>query len=73
MSGGSTLARIREIRSLTNQSWSNLKKAVRALQDKPHEPFGTKNVEASSKSVTRRILRETGLSLRRLEDVLESF
>lgn len=46
-----------EIRLKTNQSWSNLYKAVRAMQDKTHEPFGTKNVENNSKSVVRRILK----------------
>jgi len=68
-----TRARIREIRSRTNQSWLNLEKAVRALQGKPHDAFGTKNVEASSKSVIRRILKETGLDLGQLEEVLDSF
>jgi len=45
------------IRTQTNRSWSNLYKAARALQDKTHESFGTKNVENNSKSVVRRILK----------------
>ena len=45
------------IRTATNQSWKNLYKGVRLLQGKSHEPFGTKNVENSSKSTIRKILR----------------
>ena len=60
-------ARIREIRKSTNQSWSNLGKAVLSLQGKPHEPFGTRNVKATARSVVRRIARETGLDLVALE------
>ena len=60
-------SRIREIRRTTNQSWSNLLKAVLSLQGKPHKPFGTPNVQASAKSVLRRIQRETGLDLLTLE------
>ena len=60
-SGDEIDARIREIRKSTNQSWSNLRKAVLSLQGKPHEPFGTRNVEATARSVVRRIGRETGL------------
>ena len=60
-------SRIREIRRTTNQSWSNLLKAALSLQEKPHEPFGTPNVQASAKSVLRRIQRETGLDLPTLE------
>ncbi|MCY4501841.1 MAG: hypothetical protein OXE57_09810 [Alphaproteobacteria bacterium] len=59
--------RIREIRRTTNQSWSNLLKAALSLQGKPHKPFGTPNVQASAKSVLRRIQRETGLDLPTLE------
>ena len=59
--------RIREIRRTTNQSWSNLLKAALSLQGKPHDPFGTPNVQASAKSVLRRIQRETGLDLPTLE------
>lgn len=38
-----------------------------SLQGKPHEPFGTRNVEATARSVVRRIGRETGLDLVDLE------
>ena len=66
-SGDEIDARIRGIRKSTNQSWSNLRKAVLSLQGKPHEPFGTRNVEATARSVVRRIGRETGLGLVALE------
>ena len=65
-----TWDQIKEIRTRTHRSWSNICKAIRALQGKPHGPFGTKHVEASSKSTVRRILRETKLSLPRLEALL---
>lgn len=66
-----TLKRIRAIRKQRHQSWSNICKAVRAMQAKAHEPFGTDNVAASSKSTVRRIVRETNLNLPQLETLLE--
>ena len=63
--------RIREIKSQTHQSWSNIWKAVRELQGLEHEPFGTANVESSAKSCVRRIQRETGLTLPQLEEHLQ--
>ena len=66
-SGDKIDARIREIRKTTKQSWSNLRKAVLSLQGKPHEPFGTRNVKATARSVIRRIERETELDLVALE------
>ncbi|MEK7705984.1 MAG: hypothetical protein AAB426_13560 [Myxococcota bacterium] len=54
---------IKSIRTATNQSWSNLRKATLALQGRPHAPFGSANVAANSKSVVRRIVRETGIGL----------
>ena len=62
--------RIRAIRSQTHQSWSNMWKAVRSLQGLEHEPFGTSNVENSSKSCVRKVQRETGLSLSEIEEFL---
>lgn len=61
---------LREVRDIRNQSWSNLRKAVLALQSKPHEPFGTSNVEKDSKSVVRLMGRRTGLDLVALEERL---
>ncbi|MCB0966076.1 MAG: hypothetical protein KDB37_04520 [Ilumatobacter sp.] len=59
------------IRRQLGNSWSNLRKAVQALQGVDHEPFGTPNVEATSKSHVRRIMRETGLGLTELSAVIE--
>lgn len=66
-----TVGRIRTIRSQSNQSWSNIRKATRALQDLEHEPFGTVNVESSSKSCVRKIRNETGLSFAEIEALLD--
>ena len=63
---------LRKIRSERHQSWKNLRKAVRALMDQPHEPFGTPNVAASSKSTVRLMQRGTGLPLDRLKAMLDS-
>ena len=64
--------RVRAIRSESHQSWSNIRKAVRALQDLDHEPFGTLNVENSAKSCMRKMCSETGLSLAQLETLMDS-
>ena len=63
--------RIKEIRSQSHQSWSNIRKAARALQDLEHEPFGTLNVESSSKSCVRKICAETGLSSAEIETLMD--
>lgn len=52
---------VRALRRKTNQSWSNLEKGALAILGRLHGAFGTANVEASSKSVVRRIERETGM------------
>ena len=62
---------VKAMRTQTHQSWSNICKATRALQGRRHVPFGTRNVESSSKSTVRRILREARLSLARLETLLK--
>ena len=61
---------LREVRSMRRQSWSNLCKAVLALQAKPHSPFGTTNVENAAKSTVRLMGRRTGLGLAALEERL---
>ena len=63
--------RVRDIRRHTHQSWSNICKAVRLLRGERNVRFGTKNVEASSKSTVRRIQREANLSLAKLESLLK--
>lgn len=60
-----------QIRKARSQSWSNLEKAARALLDLPHEPFGTRKVESSAKSVVRTMARECGLSIGELAVIFE--
>ena len=67
---GGILERVKEVRAENHQSWSNICKAVRSLQNKEHEPFGTVNVGNSSKTCVRKILRETGLTPAQLETLL---
>ena len=69
--GDDVWERVKQIRTQTHQSWSNIRKAVLALQGRPHAPFGTANVEASSRSTVRRIQREANLSLVRLEELMK--
>ena len=69
--GDGVLERVRAIRSQTHQSWSNIRKAARALQGRDHEPFGTPNVENSAKSCVRKIQREVGLSPEQIETLLD--
>ena len=69
-SNDAIIARVKAIRTESHQSWSNISKATLALQGKAHDPFGTPNVENSSKSCVRKICRETGLTLAQLESLL---
>lgn len=68
---GDVEATVRVIRSQSNASWSNLRKAVRLLRGMEHEPFGTQNVENNSKSHIRRMQRETKLELPELMELLD--
>ena len=68
---GDISERVREIRHARHQSWSNIRKAMQALQGLHHEPFGTPNVENSAKSCVRRILSETSLGIAQLEALLD--
>ena len=68
---GSNIDRVREIRSRSHQSWSNIRKAARGLQGLEHEPFGTPNVENSAKSCVRKIHSETGLTFAQIENLLD--
>jgi hypothetical protein len=67
---GSPAERVIAIRKAKNASWSNLGKAISSLQGRPHEPFGTPNVASNSKSIARMMLRETGLTLDQLDNVV---
>ena len=62
---------IRQIRSKSHQSWSNIRKAVRSLQGLEHQPFGTPNVENSAKSCARKIHSETGLAYAEIEALMD--
>ena len=64
------MERIKEIKKQTHRSWPNICAAVKALQNKHHDKFRSSNVAKSSKSVVRRILRETGLDSASLERLL---
>ena len=68
---GSQVERVKEIRSKSKQSWSNIRKAARGLQGLEHQPFGTPKVESSAKSCVRKILSETGLTLAQIETLLD--
>jgi hypothetical protein len=62
---------VRAIRAERHQSWSNIRKAIAALQGRPHARFGTPNVEASAKSAVRKMCHETGLELGALAAVVD--
>ena len=62
---------VKAIRTQKHQSWINIRKATRALQDLEHEPFGTVNVENSAKSCVRKILKETNINMAQLETLLD--
>ena len=68
---GATFERMKEIRKQRNQSWKNIRKAARLLQNKDYEPFGTLNVENGAKSDVRKIHSETGLSYAQIENMLD--
>ena len=71
LSGLSQFEQVKAIRAHTNWSWLSIYKGVLAIQGKEHEPFGTTKVETSSKSIARRILKETGLTELELQTILE--
>ena len=68
-SNETTLDTVKEIRRQTRRSWVNIRKAARSLQEKEHEPFGSKSVESTSKSTVRRMCKETGLTLAEIEAI----
>lgn len=59
------------LRRLNGNSWSNLRKAARALAGVEHQPFGTRNVENKSKTDVRNMLRRTGLDLADLTELFD--
>ena len=69
--GDRRLEQVKAIRSQTHQSWSNIRKAVTALQGREHEPFGTPQRGEQRQVVRAEIQREAGLSLAQIEDLLD--
>ena len=69
--GDDVEANVIAVRRQLGSSWSNLHKAVRALQGVVHEPFGTNNVANNARSHVRRIMRETGIELDELSAMIE--
>ena len=67
----SNAERVKAIRSQHHQSWSNIRKAVRALQGLDHDPFGTPNVESSAKSCVGKICSEIDLTFVQIETLLD--
>ena len=67
----SVFEHMKAIRTQTRQSWVNIRKAARLLQGKEYRAFGTRNVENGAKSCVRKINRETGLSFRQIEELLD--
>lgn len=55
------------IKRASLRSFPNLHAAARSLLGKPHEPFGTPKVQASSESAVRRIESEAGMTLAQIE------
>ena len=68
---GTAFDKVKAIRRQANQSWVNIRKASRLLQGKEYGEFGTRNVENSSKSIVRKIRRETDLSFSEIEALLD--
>lgn len=66
---GDVVDQVKDVRRRSRQSWVNILKAARALQGLKYEPFGTPNVENSSKSCVRKIRNKTGLSFAQIEAI----
>ena len=61
---------VKAFRRKTNQSWVNIYKGARFLQNKEHKPFNSKNTESSAKSCVRKICKEVDLSYAEIEELL---
>ena len=59
--------RARKIKRASRRSYRNIRDAARHLQGRPHGPFGTGKVEASSLAYVRRIVREAHSTLPEIE------
>jgi hypothetical protein len=67
---GSVEEIVREIKGQDSASWLNLQKAVRDLQGFEHEAFSTPKVKAYSRSVARRMCRETNKTPEELDVII---
>ena len=56
-----------EIKRARRRSFRNIHAAARSLQGKPHDPFGTPQVQAASENCARRIEREAGMTPAQIE------
>ena len=68
----STLEKILEDHKKPNQSWVNLRKGSQDLQGKEHEGFGVeggKHVRATALRDVRKIAKDTGISLEKIEEL----
>jgi hypothetical protein len=59
------------IRTESRRSWVNLQNALALLEGRTDAEFGTPKVEQSSRSVVNRMLRETGLGLGGLRNLID--
>jgi hypothetical protein len=67
---GSVEEIVREIKAQYNASWLNLQKAMRDLQEVEHDAFSTPKVKAYSRSVARRMCRETNKTPKELDAII---
>ncbi len=56
------------IKVASHRSFRNFYQAACYLQGKEHSPFGTLKVKETSISYTRKIMRETGMTLAQVEE-----
>lgn len=68
---GNVVEQVKAVRDQARQSWSNIRKAARALQGLEHEAFGTANVENGAKACVRKMQTSTGLSSAEIEALLD--
>ena len=60
-------SRAEAIKTASHRSYRNFYQAARFLQGKKHDPFGTPGVKTTSVSYTKKIERETGMTLVQIE------
>lgn len=63
---------VKQIRNKTNRSWVIICKGIRLLQGREKVSTSARNVQSNAKSIARRILRETALTIDQLEALLKN-